>query len=82
MAATPKKRRSKGSLAAVMRGLFTMFQRHQEFVEDPASDHETCVKSTNAAVQVALAYCRAKELFDIEDDMRRFEDHLHTNGDH
>jgi hypothetical protein len=80
MAASPQKRRQKGSMTGLIKGLWSMYQRHVEFVEDPASDHETCVKSANAAVQIALAYCRATELFEVEHRMEALEHLAERNG--
>jgi hypothetical protein len=78
--ARPQKRRSNGSLADIKRGLYSMFQRHVEFVEDLDSDHETCVKSANAAAQIALAYMRVCEMTDLEQGMQALERLAHGNG--
>jgi hypothetical protein len=80
MARSPQKRRQKGSIGGLIRGLWSMYQRHLEFVEDPQSDHETCVKSANVAVQIALAYCRATELTEIESRMAALEQLAEHNG--
>jgi hypothetical protein len=81
MPATPKKRRQKGSLRALQRGLYTIFQRHLEFVEE-SDDVEVCTKSATVAVQVALAYMRVCELTDIERDMQGYEHLAEGNGHH
>jgi hypothetical protein len=81
MPATPKKRRQKGSLGALQRGLYAIFQRHLEFVED-SDDVEVCTKSAHVAVQVALAYMRVCELTDIEHDMQGYEHLAEGNGRH
>jgi hypothetical protein len=78
--ARPQKRRANGSLGGIKRGLYSMFQRHLEFVEDPESDHETCVKSANTAGQLALAYMKLCELLDLETDMQRYEHLVNGNG--
>jgi hypothetical protein len=79
MHARPQKRRRKGSLAALQTGLYTMFQRHLEFVED-SDDLETITKSSTVAVQIALAYMRVCELTEIEQDMKRYEHLAEGNG--
>jgi hypothetical protein len=79
MAAKPHKKRRKGSLGALRTGLFTMFQRHLEFVE-ASDDHEICVKSATVAVQLASAYMRVCELTDLEQQMQHFEHLAQGNG--
>jgi hypothetical protein len=81
MAASSRKRRRKGSLAAVRTGLFTMFTRHLELVEE-TEDLEVITRSSAVAVQVALAYVRVCELLDVETDMQRFEHVLNGKGPH
>jgi hypothetical protein len=79
MHVNPRKRRQKGSLGALRAGLFAMFQRHLEMVEE-SEDTEVCVKSATVAVQLATAYMRVCELTDLEKGVREVERLAQGNG--
>ena len=72
MNARPRKYRRKGSLSALQCGLFSMFQRHLEIVEDE-DDPEIIAKAATAGVQIALAYMKVIELTDMSTEMTKLE---------
>jgi hypothetical protein len=79
MKVNPQKRRPKGSLGALQRGLFSMFQRHLEIVEEE-DDLELITKAATAGVQIALAYMQVIELGDMAKEMTALEHLIDENG--
>jgi hypothetical protein len=80
MAVSPQKRRPKGSLAALKAGLWSVFLRNVEFVEDAAQDIEVRMRASTAAVQAGLAYIRSVEACDMAQQMATLEDLARGNG--
>ena len=78
MATRPHKKRRKGSLGAVQMGLFTMFQRHVELVEE-SDDPEICARSASVAVQLAFGYLKLIETTKLAKEMAEYE-HLLGRG--
>jgi hypothetical protein len=79
MSLTPRKRRRKGSLGSLQRGLWEMFVRHLELVET-TDDPEVMMRSASTCVQLAYAYMRVSGLTDLEGEMAKFEHLAQGNG--
>jgi hypothetical protein len=82
MAVSPQRRRPNGSVSALRRGLFSVFLRNVEFVEDPDQDIEVRLRASTAAVQAGLAWARVEELHTLEKDLQHLEQVAHGNGHH
>jgi hypothetical protein len=82
MALNARRRRPKGSLGALQRGLWSVFLRNVEFVEDAAQDIEVRMRASTAAVQAGLAFARTVELYDLEREVKAMEALAHGNGHH
>jgi hypothetical protein len=80
MAASPRRKRPNGSLRALKRGLFSVFLRNVEFVEDEEQALDTRLRASTAAVQAGLAYARVIELYEVEQRMARLEGLTQGNG--
>jgi hypothetical protein len=82
MALNARRRRPKGSLGELQRGLWSVFLRNVEFVEDAAQDIEVRMRASTAAVQAGLAFARTIELYDLDRDVKALEQLSTRNGHH
>jgi hypothetical protein len=82
MAASPKRRRPNGSLPALKRGLWSVFLRNVELVEDEAQPIDIRLRASTAAVQAGLAWGRVVELHDHEARISAIEAADERNGHH
>jgi hypothetical protein len=80
MAASPRRKRPNGSLGALKRGLFSVFLRNVEFVEDAEQDIDVRLRASTAAVQAGLAYARVLEQLEMQDEMTALEQLATGNG--
>lgn len=82
MAVSPRCKRPNGSLAALKRGLWSVFLRNVEFVEDDTQDIEVRMRASTAAVQAGLAYGRVIEQLEMQQQMAHLEHLASSNGHH
>ena len=80
MAASPRRKRPKGSLGALKAGLFSVFLRNVEFVEDETQEMDVRLRASTAAVQAGLAWGRIVELYEVERDVKALEALAPRNG--
>jgi hypothetical protein len=80
MAVSPRRRRPKDSLAALKRGLFSVFLHNVEFVEDEGQEMSARLQASTAAVQAGLAYSRVVEQHDMAAEMADLQRLAHGNG--
>jgi hypothetical protein len=80
MAVSPHRRRQKDSLGALKRGLFSVFLRNVEFVEDESQEMSVRLQASTAAVQAGLAYSRVVEQHDMVLEMERLTRLAHSKG--
>jgi hypothetical protein len=80
MAVSPYRRRPKDSLVALKRGLFSVFLRNVEFVEDEGQEISVRLQASTAAVQAGLAYSKVVEQHDMVLEMERLARLAHGKG--
>lgn len=80
MAASPQRRRSKGSLGALKAGLFSVFLRNVEFVEDETQEMDVRLRASTAAVQAGLAWGRLMEEHDLAQELADLKHLAQGNG--